>query len=76
MSSHASAHAQAQPSPAVKGPSPPESFDVVHCIGEGTYGRVFLAKTKAGKCVAIKTLKAVKVRRAGPGVEGLEAREE
>ena len=51
-----------QPAPVVKGPSPPEGFDVIHCIGEGTYGRVFLAKTKAGKCVAIKTLKAVKVR--------------
>lgn len=41
--------------------APLENFEIVHRIGEGTYGRVFLAKTKAGQYVAIKTLKAVKV---------------
>jgi 23S rRNA-/tRNA-specific pseudouridylate synthase len=46
--STASATSSALAGQAARKNAPLDSFEIVHRIGEGTHGRVFLAKTKAG----------------------------
>jgi predicted Ser/Thr protein kinase len=35
----------------------PAEYEVLHRCGEGTFGQVFLCKSKTGQHVAIKTIK-------------------